>query len=237
MLSAPKTAIIVSHGQPSQPSRAEKTLSELAIRIAAHLPDWNIASATMAAKGSLESQLDRLPNAVLFPLFMADGWFTGTALPARLIGQRIILPPLGLDPALPELADFILRAEINNRGWEISETEIVIAGHGGQNSTNPAKATQSFATALTSLLPVKKIEIGFVEEAPFLNDMARGSGSKSLCLPFFAAKGLHVRQDIPELFEQAGYTGELLDPIGLAPQIPNLIAKSIRTAHQQQDAA
>ncbi len=234
---ATRAAIIVSHGQPSQPDRAEASLAQLALKVAAELPDWQVASATMAAKGALERQLEHMPGACLFPLFMADGWFTGTALPQRLIRQTTIMAPLGLDQGLPLLAARILQQEISRRGWPVDKTDILIAGHGGQNSANPAKATRRFAAGLSALLPLGSITCGFVEETPKLDQVAAKTGQYSLCLPFFAAKGLHVRQDIPEMLKQGGFQGDLLDPIGLAPEIPALIARALKNAQTQEKAA
>ncbi len=234
---ATKAAIIVSHGQPSQPDRAEASLAQLALKVASVLPDWQITSATMAAKGTLERRLEQLPKAHLFPLFMADGWFTGTALPQRLIRQTTVLAPLGLDPRLPEMAAKVLRDEIAQRGWDMATTDILVAGHGGLNSRNPAKATQRFAAELQAILPLQSIRAGFVEEAPKLDDVAGSMGRQSLCLPFFAAKGLHVRQDIPEMLQQGGFQGDLLDPVGLAAEIPALIARALKDAQRQEKAA
>jgi sirohydrochlorin ferrochelatase len=212
-------------------------LAQLALKVAAELPDWRIASATMAAKGTLERQLEQRPEAHLFPLFMADGWFTGTALPQRLIRQTTVLRPLGLDDGLPEMAAAVLRNEIGQRGWDVAQTDILVAGHGGLNSRNPAKATRRFAAGLQSLLPLRSVRAGFVEEAPKLDEVAADMGRYSLCLPFFAAKGLHVRRDIPALLQQGGFQGDLLDPVGLAAEIPALIARALRDAQRQEKAA
>ncbi len=227
----------MSHGQPSQPDRAEESLAKLASKVAAQLPDWQIASATMAAKGRLELALEQMPKAHLFPLFMADGWFTGTALPQRLIRQTTVLAPLGLDPRLPEMAAEILCDEIAQRGWKMEATDVLVAGHGGLNSRNPAKATQRFAADLRAILPLQSIRAGFVEEPPKLDDVAASMGRQSLCLPFFAAKGLHVRRDIPEMLELGGFQGDLLEPVGLAAEIPALIARALRDAQRQEKAA
>ena len=48
-----KRALIVAHGQPSDPAPAEMELAAIAAAVAAHLPNWNITSATLAYANSL----------------------------------------------------------------------------------------------------------------------------------------------------------------------------------------
>ena len=77
------------------------------------------------------------------------------------------------------------------------------------------------------MLHLKEIRIGFVEEAPSISQAARNAGPHSICLPFFAATGGHVQDDIPQGLAKAGFAGETFDPIGVAPQIPALVAQAI----------
>ena len=76
-------ALIVAHGQPSDPLPAAAALDRLALRVAGHLPGWDVRAATLAEAGRLEAQAAGGPGLV-FPLFMAGGWFTGAQIPARL---------------------------------------------------------------------------------------------------------------------------------------------------------
>ncbi len=231
-------AIIVAHGQPSDPQPAEQALRNVAERVAQHLPRWTITSATMAAKGALEQALDQHPTAAIYPLFMADGWFTGTALPDRLLQHgRTVLPPLGLDKNLPLLAADILTDRLHDLDWNARETRLLIAAHGGQHSPNPARAARHFAAVLGKVTHFTDVRLGFVEEAPLLTEMAENLGPRTLCLPFFAANGHHVRKDVPAALVRAGFEGIVLGPLGIAPQIPDLIAQSLRQSHRQKDAA
>ncbi len=169
-------ALIVSHGQPSDRYPAEEALKLVASQVASCLSGWTIASATMAARDTLEQALEQHPAAAIYPLFMADGWFTGTALPDRLLkGQRRVLPPLGLDRNLPLLAADILTRRLNDLGWEARETRLVIAAHGGQHSANPARAARQFAAILASLTQFADIRVGFVAQAPDLCEIARAA--------------------------------------------------------------
>ncbi|MFU8834092.1 MAG: CbiX/SirB N-terminal domain-containing protein [Roseovarius sp.] len=223
-------AIIVSHGQPSDPDPAEAELVAFAQRVSEALPGWHVGAATLARPGALDAALAAAgPAPRIYPLFMTEGWFTGDALRKRLSAapEAVILRPLGVSPALPALAADLLRDRIAAAGWVPSEVQVFIAAHGSGRSPNSARDTRAFAAALGALLPLAEIRVGFVEEAPYLADAARGLGEKSLCLPFFAAEGGHVVDDVPEALDATGFAGQRLRPIGTAPAVPDLVAREI----------
>ena len=75
-----------------------------------------------------------------------------------------------------------------------------------------------------------RVVTGFIEEAPFLVDAARDLGPRALALPFFATEAEHVTDDIPTGLAQTGFAGPCLPPIGLASEVPGLIAAALRRA-------
>jgi len=230
-----RSAIIVSHGQPSDPEPAEATLAAFAAEVGRALPDWQIASATLAKPGALEAALQGSgPHPLIYPLFMTAGWFTGDELRKRLRDRQAdILPPFGLDPGLPDMTAELLRDVMAREGWQPSETRLFIAAHGSGRSRNSARDTQAFARALTGRMSFADIRIGFVEEAPYLADMAFDLGHQAICLPFFAAKGGHVLDDIPEALELADFKGVALEPIGTAPGVAALVARALTGAQTE----
>lgn len=232
-----RMAILVSHGQPSDPDPAEAALAGLAARVAADLPDWRVRSATLANPGALDAALAASgPSPLVYPFFMTAGWFTGDALRNRLAAApgACILPPFGTDPALPGLAADLLRGVIAAQGWDPAETRLLLAAHGSGRSRNAARDTESFAAALDRLLPLREIRLGFIEEPPFLADQAFDLGERAICLPFFVAAGGHVIDDIPEALDLAMFSGLRLDPIGCAQGVPALVARALATVARQQ---
>jgi len=232
---APATdaAIIVSHGQPSDPDPAEAELARLAGRIADALPGWHLGSATLARAGALDAALAAAgPAPLVYPMFMTEGWFTGDNLRARLSAapKSRLLRPLGVAPDLPPLAAELLQGVLAERGWQVGETALFIAAHGSGRSPNSARDTRAFADALGARLKFREIRAGFVEEPPHLADQAAGLGERAICLPFFAARGGHVTDDIPQALDTAGFRGVRLGPLGRAPQIPALVARALQAA-------
>ncbi|PPB81203.1 sirohydrochlorin ferrochelatase [Albidovulum inexpectatum] len=226
--------LIVAHGQPSDPHPAEAEMNALAARVARRLPGWRVGAATLADPTALPRALDGLDDPFVLPLFMADGWFTQTALPRRLAkagrpGLRI-LTPLGLMPELTELARDIVAQSLDALGWRAQDSTLLLAAHGSGRSRAPAAAARAIETALRTALPLRSIATGFIEESPRLVDAARNTDHKALCLPLFVARWGHVRDDVPDALSQAGFAGHLLDPIGLHPRIPEILAHAARQA-------
>jgi len=223
------SALIVSHGQPSDPEPPEAALAALAGRVQTHMPGRAVGSATLAAPGTLEVALERLaPGGAIYPFFMADGIFVRKTLPARLGGHSArVLAPLGRDPNLSALAARHLVAECAARGWRPEEASLLIAAHGSARGPRAAAAARDFGAALTALWPGSAPLFGFVEEAPTLAEAARDLPGRTLCLPFFAAEGGHYREDVPEALEAARFAGALLPPLGQHPGVPALIAAAL----------
>jgi len=223
-------AVIVAHGQPSDPAPAESALAAYAREINALADNIHVSSATLGSPGKLEAVLDKLPDgAVIYPLFMSSGWFVTRVLPERL-GRRTcpILPPLGSDPQLPDLVEGALTDTLNRLGWAPSETDLVLAAHGSGRSRNPARIASAFAAKIGGLINFNSLHVGFVEEDPSIAEAASGLSSKSLCLPFFACVGGHVLEDIPQALDQAGFSGEVLPVVGELPSVKPQIAARLK---------
>ena len=235
MTKTTRTAVITAHGQPSDPAPAEAALAGLAAEVAALLPDWDVRSATLATPGRLEQEISE--GAVIYPFFMSQGWFTAKVLPDRLQGRSYrMAPPFGLDAALPALAAQAIRQTAEKLSWPLTETHLLLAAHGSARGPKAAEAAEHFAAHLRPLLPGCALSPGYVEQSPRVDAAATPLPARSICLPFFAQAVDHVKQDIPQALETAGFQGVLLPVTGALPGIPALIAEAIRVAALDQSA-
>ena len=221
--------LIVAHGQPGDPEPQQAAVEALAAAIAPHLPQAQVRGATLAMPGALNVAS---PQTLIYPMFMATGWFTRSELPRRLTlagatGARV-LPPFGSSPGLPALCLRLISEAATAQGWNLGETHLLIAAHGSGRSRAPAKAAQAMAATLAP--HVGAATCGFIEEAPHIADAARDLPARSICLPLFATRADHVTEDLPNALTGAGFQGVTLPPIGMADAIPALIAESIRAA-------
>jgi sirohydrochlorin ferrochelatase len=229
MRSSSKIVVLTAHGQPSAPEPPEQSLAELAQQVAGFLPDWELRSATLATRGRLEQVMR--DGALVYPFFMARGWFTSQVLPQRLGGFRHgILAPFGQDPHLPQLTSEILRHEIKaqatTEGAE-AKCSILLAAHGSARGPKAAEATETFAAALRPLMPDCAISTGYVEQSPTIAEAAAKMPRDSLCMPFFAQSGDHVKEDIPAALLEAEFGGITLPALGTFPAIAGLVSRAI----------
>ncbi|MFY0662410.1 MAG: cobalamin biosynthesis protein CbiX [Shimia sp.] len=232
MSETPREALIVAHGQPSSPEPPEQWLHDFAAAVNQHLPNWTIRAATLAMPHALERQVFEMsPSSLVFPMFMADGFFVSKMLPNRLSEADLkVLPPLGFLPDLPDVAAYGIKSALADRNWLQGETHLLLAAHGSAKGPKAAESAFAFQDALSKRFDALEISVGFVEEEPFIADAARPLPEQSLCLPFFALEGDHCRQDIPEALEKANFTGITLPPLGTWPEIAKLAAEAIQDA-------
>jgi sirohydrochlorin ferrochelatase len=228
---AHRTALIVAHGQPSEPAPAIAELAALASRVADHLPGWRVLSATLADEGDLRAVIAAAAGAPLtvYPLFMADGWFTQVHLPARLSaagsGRVTMLDPFGLDPAVQALTVRLARAAEAS-----GATGLLLAAHGSSRSPAPARVAKAMAARIRTETGLDPVAAAFIDERPRIAEVAASLPAGAACLPFFAARGGHVIDDLPAALAEAGFAGPLLPPVGLHSTVPALIAAALARA-------
>lgn len=220
--------LITAHGQPSDPGPAAAELASLAAKVAAHLPGQTVASATLAEPDALTEAIIKLgPGGLLFPLFMAGGWFTRTHLPARLSAAGAqgwqVLEPLGCLTALHDLAVKTAAEALQTRAGPI-----ILAAHGSSKTSVPSDIAHHVGQKIRRELGCA-VHVAFIDQTPQLKDLP-GLGPEAFCLPFFAASGGHVTTDLPAALASAGFAGTQLPALGLRPEIPALIASAIHAA-------
>jgi sirohydrochlorin ferrochelatase len=224
----PHRALIVAHGQPSNTAPAEVELAALAAKVAALLPNWQVTSATLADSTALASAITG-PTGIVYPMFMSGGWFTATHLPERLAAVGAanwqILPPFGLDPAVQALTTTIATEATSDQ----SPPELLLAAHGSFRSPAPSEVAYAMVRQLQTA-GIAQAKAGFIDQSPRIADVARTFGPNAVCLPFFAAKGGHVIDDLPQALAEAGFAGLLLPPVGTDARVPGLIARALQNA-------
>lgn len=214
-----QNALIVAHGQPSDPRPAGAALEALAGAVQALLPGWSVGAATLAEEGAIARAVAGWPGGVVFPMFMAGGWFTRVQIPKKLAEAEAVgwtvLEPFGCDPLVHDLCVDLVR--------EAGETQVILAGHGSFKSSAPSDIVVHVAGRIAEETGAE-VAAGFIDQEP---QLATLTGRTGVCLPFFAAEGGHVSDDIPAALAEAGFTGRILPPVGLDVRVPGIIAAAI----------
>jgi sirohydrochlorin ferrochelatase len=218
-----RIALIVAHGQPSDPAPAARALRRLAGEVQDLMPGWQVQSATLAEPGSIASAVGKRTRGVVYPMFMAGGWFTRVQIPARLSdagatvgpGGWQVLEPFGCDPAVHDLCVDLVRRS--------GAADAILAAHGSFKSAAPSDIAHHVAARIARETGAR-VAAGFIDQDPRLATLTEVAG---VCLPFFAAEGGHVTGDLPRALAEAGFKGPILPPVGLDPRVPGIIAAAI----------
>ena len=177
---------------------------------------------------SLDAAFEALTDPLVYPYFMAEGYFTGRILAPRSKARGLTqMRPFGVEPCLADCAEAELQTILNNKGWSAQDTGLLVAAHGSAVSRTSANSTYAMAATLHRRMGFLRTRVGLIEEPPHVEAMARGLG-QAICLPFFALRAGHVVGDIPEALEAAGFTGPALPPIGEDRAVPALIAHALQ---------
>ena len=224
-----RDAVLVAHGSPSDPAAQDEAMAALADAVMAHAPGWRVRGATLAADGSLDSALAGLHDPLIYPFFMAEGFFTTQVLPARLarIGAPVRqLPAFGMDTSLPAMIAEAACTGALAHGLAPARTALLLAAHGSQVSSASRRRTLELARLIRAATPFRAVATGFIEEEPYLADAAQDLG-QALCLPLFTLKAGHVEEDVPQALASAGFDGPVLPHIGAHAGVPALIAAAL----------
>jgi sirohydrochlorin ferrochelatase len=220
-------ALIVAHGQPSDPGPAADALERLAKAVEGHLPGWQVGAATLAEPGAMARAVAGLDGGVVFPMFMAGGWFTRVQIPSRLaeVGAAgwSVLEPFGCDPAVHDLCVTLVREAGSD---EAGADQVILAAHGSFKSPVPSDIANHVAARI-AVKAGAAVRVGFIDQDPQLASL---SGFGTVCLPFFAAEGGHVSDDIPAALTKAEFRGRILPAVGLDARVPGIIAAALLRA-------
>lgn len=222
-------AVLVAHGSPSEPLRQDEAMAALAAQVAALAPGWQVRGATLASRDSLAVAMDGLAAPLVYPFFMAEGWFTREVLPARLSAMSRpcrVLPAFGMESGLPALVQAAATSGAAAHGLVPARTTLLLAAHGSQVSPASRNRTLEIAAELRRTSSFADVTAGFIEEEPFLADVARRTGS-GICLPLFTLRAGHVEEDVPRALAKSCFGGVLLPHIGAHAAVPALVAATL----------
>jgi len=186
-------------------------------------------------KALLQARASGASHIAVYPLFMADGYFTGTVLPqqiakAGLSGTCTLLPPLGLDPQIPALMTAHALAAARKASLSPPHTRLLIASHGSQKSRASLRSTERVACKVRQQGQFLSVETAYLEEDPSLDSKLIDCPATTLVLGFFSGDGLHAAEDVPGAIARSGADAQHVGSLGRLPQIAEIIEAAVRLA-------
>lgn len=230
--------VLASHGDRggTSPNAALRAQAEAVRTLTGH----DVAIGVLKGEPTIEQALAEAAvsgaaHITVYPLFMADGYFVQKVLGDRilkagLIPEPTLLPPLGLDPALPDLLirEAVVAAE--KEGFDPSASRLLIAGHGSRLGPASATATRKAAARAALARRFASVTTAFLEEEPFLEDALRTHTVPTVVAGFFFGDGMHAGEDVPGIIADIGANAVYTGAIGNSPAVAPLIAAALLTS-------
>ena len=220
------TLLLVAHGIEGELGAAEVLRRSLA----ATGRFGTVRAACHKGRPDLTEVLDELGDGpiVVAPLLMAEGW-TLEAIRARLAGHRrastcTLTPSIGSHPELWRLVQDHALARCSALGWHPAQTTLLLAAHGTPRHPGAAASAKDQAEHLAEAGPFADVRLGFLDQAPDLEEVVAGLGpGPAIVAGFFFDNGPHGRDDVSEALTAASgpiaYLGALGADAGILPYL------------------
>ncbi len=177
------------------------------------------------------------PRVIVYPLFASSGYFTRDRLVQLLDeanggGRNVeVLPPLGLDPGLPDLvldrATRIARAN----GFAPEASTVILLAHGSRRNSASREATEQVARAIEGRAGLRGVGIALLEERPFMDEAMALVQGPAVVVGMFSGEGMHGARDAPRLIAELNRNDTVYaGVIGNVAGIENLVMKAVEEA-------
>jgi sirohydrochlorin ferrochelatase len=195
----------------------------------------------LGASPSIEEAVQRLtaPRLLVYPLFMADGYFLRiatdrlrkAAMQGGMNRSLDMLPPLGADPALAELVSARGATAASERGFALAETALILVAHGSLRQKASQAATDLLVERVRRLGRFGAVYGAFLEQPPPLAAVLSGHAGPAVVVGLFVGNGLHGEADLQRLLgtlppARIAFAGI----VGSWPDIADLVAARVARA-------
>jgi uroporphyrin-III C-methyltransferase len=202
--------LVVAHGSSSDARARERVVSHVA-QIAARVPHDDVRVAFVRGAPSVADALRdlRLPGGTpttvtVVPFTTAAGYYATSVLPDALrqaVDRRrtrlLITPPVGGSARIARILHRRALRVAARHGWAVTDTAVLIAGHG----TTRHSASRDTALAHARALAARgwaSAQAAFIDDTPAIADaLAALAARRVIVLPFLVGGATHAGEDIP----------------------------------------
>jgi sirohydrochlorin ferrochelatase len=233
--------LLAAHGE-RRPGAANESVWRIARAVSERGLVSEVGAGFISGAPTIKDALDRLTagKVIVYPLFASSGYFTRDRLVHLLDaaddGTRKVemLPPLGLDPGLPDVVVACARQAAHTHDFRPETCTVILLAHGSRRDPASRQATEHMAREVARTSAFPDVRIAFLEERPFLDEAAREVSGPAIVVGLFSGEGMHGAKDAPRLTAGLGRKDVVFaGVIGSAPGIDAVVARSVEAAVQR----
>lgn len=167
------------------------------------------------------------------PCFMTDGYLSRLATTSRLgIHEKdpriVVCPPIGLSRGLISLTAEVAEEIREANGWSVNDWDVLLVAHGSSKDPASRRGAEQIAHNLVGRTSASEIAISFIEEVPFVENVAQTLRRPTAVLGLFAAPGGHALDDVPEALNEVSVPVQYSGAIGQDARMADVIMNILR---------
>lgn len=217
--------LLAAHGERGGAANNAR-LAKLVEHVGGEIPDADVGSILVNVEGVAERTLAACGGrqAHHLPLLFSDGYFFAQRLkPFFVAAEHDLAPPLALWRSFaPFLADNLALRTISHA----ADPRVILVAHGSKQTGRSAACARQVAGLMQARYG--RIEVGFLEEAPFARDLATVVEPPWSAIGLFLGEGMHGGEDFDVLVATARNAPVAAFTAGELPGLANLIVAEAR---------
>ena len=214
-------SLLAAHGERGGAAKNAR-LAQITEEVGRAIPDADVGSTLVNVEGLVAKTVAACGArpVLCLPLLFSDGWFyTERLKPHFTAPNHRLAPPLALWRSFaPFLSDNIALRLISHS----ADPRVVLVAHGSKKPGRSAECARKIAAQMQARYG--RIEVGFLEEAPFAKDVVARAEPPYSCVGLFLGEGLHGGTDFDVLVSSAPTPPVAAFTAGELPGLAGLIA-------------
>ncbi len=216
--------LLAAHGERGGAANNAR-LAAIVSEVGQAIPEADVGSVLVNVEGVVEKTLAACGArpVLCLPLLFSDGFFYGQRLKPHFSGAWKLAPPLALWRSFaPFLADNLALRLISHS----ADPRVVLVAHGSKQPGRSAECARLVASQMQARYG--RVEVAFLEEAPFAADVLAKADPPYSTIGLFLGEGLHGGEDFDVLVSTARNAPVAAFTAGELPGLSSLIAAEAR---------
>jgi sirohydrochlorin ferrochelatase len=218
--------LLAAHGERGGAARNAR-LAQIVEEVEKAIPEADVGSVLVNVEGLVAKTLKACGErpVLCLPLLFSDGFLYAERLkPHFNTPRQKLAAPLALWRAFaPFLADNLALRVISHA----ADPRVVVIAHGSKQPGRSAECARRVAAGVQARYG--RVEVGFLEEAPFAKDVIARTEPPWSAVGLFLGEGLHGGEDFDVLVSSAPTPPVAAFTAGELPGLPALIAAEARS--------